>query len=350
MVEKKKRKSHESRTLASGDILVRVVTHYQGGKPQRASRTFAKGTVKSDIEAWVQHVRDGGEYLKVPTLAELYKEFRANEVGRQSHYSIRNYDSQFRRIVEPGLPKKLHTITQKHVMRLLAKHEHYARSTLKHLLHLLRSMFGYAVRRGYMETNPAEGKFKLPRGRRPTVSVLTVEQFDKLLTLLDTKNETDVMIKTLALSGLRTGEVRALEPRHLQGNTILVEQAANNRYGELIISQPKTENSSRRVTVSEELINEMRALGNSPYVFDKGYTGLRKRLKKVLKEGGLPHVSPHGLRHTHCTYLLAKGVNVMAVSRRLGHHSAAFTLDRYGHYLPSMEDEVMKALEEMLGD
>ena len=43
----------------------------------------------------------------------------------------------------------------------------------------------------------------------------------------------------------------------------------------------------------------------------------------------------HGLRHTHATLLLSVGRNPLEVSERLGHNSVAFTLNRYGHVIPS---------------
>jgi len=43
---------------------------------------------------------------------------------------------------------------------------------------------------------------------------------------------------------------------------------------------------------------------------------------------------PHDLRHTHAAHLIAAGVDPLTISRRLGHASVSFTLDRYGHLMP----------------
>ena len=40
------------------------------------------------------------------------------------------------------------------------------------------------------------------------------------------------------------------------------------------------------------------------------------------------------MRHTHASILIASGVDIKTVSARLGHASASFTLDTYGHLLP----------------
>src|SRR3989442_11852591 len=46
---------------------------------------------------------------------------------------------------------------------------------------------------------------------------------------------------------------------------------------------------------------------------------------------GMPQVTLHSLRHTHASVLLRGGVDVLSVSRRLGHGSASITLNVYGH-------------------
>ena len=65
-------------------------------------------------------------------------------------------------------------------------------------------------------------------------------------------------------------------------------------------------------------------------------TMLRRRvLDPAMKAAGIE--GKHGfhlLRHTCASQLLAAGVRPLVVSRILGHHSAAFTLDVYGHLLP----------------
>lgn len=53
------------------------------------------------------------------------------------------------------------------------------------------------------------------------------------------------------------------------------------------------------------------------------------------RKAGVPHIRFHDLRHSHCAHLIAAGRNPQEVSRRLGHASVSFTLDRYGHLMPN---------------
>jgi integrase len=56
---------------------------------------------------------------------------------------------------------------------------------------------------------------------------------------------------------------------------------------------------------------------------------------RALKAGGLPHVTLHTLRHTHASQLIASGMDILTISRRLGHASPTITLSVYGHLLTS---------------
>lgn len=54
------------------------------------------------------------------------------------------------------------------------------------------------------------------------------------------------------------------------------------------------------------------------------------------------------LAHTHATHLLAAGANIKVVSERLGHASLSFTLDTYGHVLPSQQADVAAAVARLV--
>ena len=47
----------------------------------------------------------------------------------------------------------------------------------------------------------------------------------------------------------------------------------------------------------------------------------------------MPDKTFHSLRHAHASMLINAGVDIITVSRRLGHSAAAITLDVYGHLI-----------------
>jgi integrase len=56
-------------------------------------------------------------------------------------------------------------------------------------------------------------------------------------------------------------------------------------------------------------------------------------LAPALERAGLPRVGFHALRHTCASLLIERGLSPVRLQRWMGHHSAAYTLDAYGHLI-----------------
>ena len=59
----------------------------------------------------------------------------------------------------------------------------------------------------------------------------------------------------------------------------------------------------------------------------------------------LPKVTFHAFRHTHASALIAAGLDVVAISRRLGHSSPVVTLRTYAHLFNRDDSAAMAAIE-----
>lgn len=78
-------------------------------------------------------------------------------------------------------------------------------------------------------------------------------------------------------------------------------------------------------------------------------SNLRNRsFKPLLKRAELPEIRFHDLRHTCATLLLSQGTHPKLVQELLGHATIAMTLDTYSHFLPSMGDQTVRAMEAAL--
>lgn len=65
--------------------------------------------------------------------------------------------------------------------------------------------------------------------------------------------------------------------------------------------------------------------------------------KKLAAQVGAPNARVHDLRHTYAVLSLQNGDDVKTVQNNLGHATAAFTLDVYGHVSERMkEDSAMR--------
>ena len=70
--------------------------------------------------------------------------------------------------------------------------------------------------------------------------------------------------------------------------------------------------------------------------------------KRLLAANGLTDLRLHDLRHTAATLMLQNGDSVKNVQEALGHHSAAFTLDVYGHVTEQMKKESADRMEQFI--
>jgi integrase len=60
------------------------------------------------------------------------------------------------------------------------------------------------------------------------------------------------------------------------------------------------------------------------------------------------HITPHGMRHAHASWLLAGGADLQVVKERLGHGSIT-TTEKYLHTLPGAHDAAIAALDAVRG-
>lgn len=71
----------------------------------------------------------------------------------------------------------------------------------------------------------------------------------------------------------------------------------------------------------------------------------RRTWNRATCEAGLPEATPHDLRHVAASFAVASGASVLAVSRMLGHKSAAMTLDVYADLFDSDLDRLADRLD-----
>ena len=71
-------------------------------------------------------------------------------------------------------------------------------------------------------------------------------------------------------------------------------------------------------------------------------------VRKFVKRNNLPYFTPHSLRHIHATLLIAEGVSIPTVSRRLGHSSINTTSKIYIHAIQSADEIASDVLEDKL--
>ena len=75
---------------------------------------------------------------------------------------------------------------------------------------------------------------------------------------------------------------------------------------------------------------------------------VKREFRRLFGMAGLRPIRLYDLRHTAASLGVAAGVPVKAISEQLGHASISFTLERYSHVLPSIQDEAAARVERIL--
>ncbi|HEX2893654.1 MAG TPA: site-specific integrase [Marmoricola sp.] len=195
---------------------------------------------------------------------------------------------------------------------------------------------------------------RLPRVARKEPVFLTHEQVDRLA---EACVGFELFIRLLAYTGLRWGEATALQVKrvNLMRRRLEVVRTAID-LGEVTYGTPKT-HQYRSVPIPRSIVDELaqHVAGKEPddLVFTSPHGAplrnhnFRARVfTPAAKAIGVPHLTPHDLRHTAASLAVQAGANVKAVQRMLGHASAAMTLDVYAGLFGDDLDAVADRLDE----
>lgn len=164
-----------------------------------------------------------------------------------------------------------------------------------------------------------------------------------------------LVIRFLALSGLRIGELIALQNSDITADYIQVNKTYETGAG-VVSDSPKTSSSVRDVYLRPELlavVNEIKKYMRE-YKFARG---LRSDLFVCSSDGGFINydsfrqylgdlsssvlgrrITPHALRHTAASLLIAQGVPLEVVSRMLGHNGSKITKEIYFHITQELKN------------
>ena len=91
----------------------------------------------------------------------------------------------------------------------------------------------------------------------------------------------------------------------------------------------------------------MLAFGDVEGNWPKPYS-ITDRWRDAIKSRNIPRVTFHALRHSHASALIAAGLDVVTISRRLGHASPALTLSTYSHLFANNDGNAADAMEKAL--
>jgi len=173
-------------------------------------------------------------------------------------------------------------------------------------------------------------------------------------------------------TAMRRGEICALawSAVDLEGATVRVERSLEQTRAGIRVKTPKTRSGHRTVSLPTNVVDVLREHrrqqleqrlmlglgrpGDDDLVFCRvdgsphWPDNLSRDWARTVRRLKLPIVSFHALRHSSASALIAAGLDVGAVSRRLGHANPATTLRVYTHQFSRTDGEAAAAIEKAM--
>ena len=308
-----------------------------GRHVQKSLRVTSKAAAKTLLtEYQILEAREANQskalILKKHFL-DVYKEYlRFYSTMGQSHNTLREKQGAIARFLEYIQDRVIYIsdittqMVEEFYHKRIQKSLHGANKDLKVLKHL----FNYAVDRGYLRNNPANGI----RRAKPVKKIfrdLSFEEIEKLLTTAKEKFPNLYPIVAAAYYlGLRKMELVYLEWQDIDfaNNVVYVRSKPENRIKD---SEERTIPINRKL---REILLSLPRRDRFVFLTPSGTTwknNLYREFQKVVRETGLSNVNFQILRETFGSHLLRKGISVYLVSRYLGHSSVDVTTKHYAH-------------------
>ena len=290
--------------------------------------------------------------------------------------TLRSYEQFIRCYIKPYLGDKIVSrVTRMDIQKLYRKlkhegrvhghpeHGHELSDTMVLRIHaMLHQCLKDAEAAHVVARNPTDGAV-VPKASYKPKQILTKEQMDTFLAAVDRNEIWRDFFYTELTTGLRRGELLALQWDDLdfKTGTLTVNKQVYEVKGRLQVSIPKTRASIRRLVLPPgvvEVLRQYRETVDSRWMFpspvkeDMPMTpgAVRRRLQIILERAGCKRIRFHDLRHTFATLSLENGMDVKTLSAMLGHVSAATTLDIYTHVTGDMQTEAAAKIDRGLGN
>jgi integrase/recombinase XerD len=203
---------------------------------------------------------------------------------------------------------------------------------------------------------PVGAKPRLPKREKPLVDVLSRDEIARMEDAAPTERD-KLLIRILADTGLRAGELLALTPSDLQeqarGQFFLKVHGKGSR-DRVVPIMPALQRrlrryiAGRRTDKGDRVFVSLRKGGDGRYA-PLTTSGLEQAVRIAAQEAGITkRVYPHLLRHSHASNWLRRGGDVVMLQKNLGHADLAMIADVYSHLDAS--DAYQAAMHVLMGD
>ena len=323
------------------------INHKGRRKSKKIGSKKAANNVARGIEERLAKGDMGMLRSDCPTVSEYGSDWLKSPLRGWSDGTVGEYVSIFANHIKDHFGSKtLNEIKRRHIKKFMSELNDLSTVRKRSILAVISGIMESALDDELIKFNPCKNTQKFcGKLTRKKISPLTV---DEVQVMLENAAELEFLFYAFYFvavrTGLRAGELLGLkwkdinfEKRHLTVRRLFYFRTKSY--------SPGKNKKSRRVDLTPataELLKNLQArrklvsLRGDDLVFTTNgeplnYETVRKRFRGIAPRND---VRVHDLRHTYATLRISKNDNILDVSKQLGHHSVAFTLDQYAHWVP----------------
>lgn len=341
-----------------------------GNNIQKFKRGFDTKKKALEYEREFLLSRQGQPTMLLSSFIDLYKVDQFPQLRQRSQ---KTKESRHKKILETFKDKPINEISPRDLTQWQNKliKQECSDGYISALRNEFSTILNHAVKYYGLPKNPFNlvKRTKNPNYIPQEKKFWTLEEFKQVYKHIDDIKAKSA-INLLYWTGIRKGELLALtwDKIDFDYKKILINRSLQRINGKNVVTQTKTY-ENRVISLPNTTIDILRDYKNKIYnpkpnsfVFDweKRFIengikeGLAKANKEIeeynkiheIKKPLINRIRVHDLRHSHASYLINNGVNIVLISKRLGHKDTATTLNNYAHFYPVSEENLINLMNE----
>lgn len=336
-------------------------TDYTGTKRQRKKRGFK---LQRDAKEWERSFLEQQQADLTMTFESFVKIYNEDMKHRLREHTFTQKQYVINKKLLPffgNMP--VSKITPAHVRKwqneLMSyrddNNKGYSETYLRTINNQLSAIMNYAVRYYDLKDNPCRKAGSIGKGHADEMQFWTTEEFKIFLKNVSDKPQARAGFLTLYYTGLRIGELLALEYGDIDFERCMIDVSKSFQRinGRDVITPPKTPRSIRNISIPEFLKGELKEYTDKLYnlhkhdrIFPYTKSFFEWEMIRGTKDGSVKKIRLHDIRHSHASLLIELGFSPLAIADRLGHEKVETTLNTYSHLFPHKRDEVAEKLQD----
>lgn len=291
-------------------------------------------------------------------------------------YTMDAYQRSCNNYIKPALGNmKLAALNAPQIQRFyngLLTEKKLSPKTVRNIHGVFHKALGQAVKLGMIRSNPTV-LCDLPKVRRKEIHPMEQGEIAAFLKAIE-GSKYELLYRVTLFTGMRQGEVlgltwdcvdfahdaiyvnKQLQKTKKVGGTYTLVPTKNSR-SRIITAAPsvmtllkkqKSQQAQMRLLVGQDWKNPWDLVFTNDFGGNLSHFTVYKTFKEIVRSIGLEQERFHDLRHSYAVVSIESGDDIKTVQANLGHATASFTLDVYGHVSQKMRRQSAERMEQFI--